>query len=247
MAQPPDALAFIDEIRVAEFWRKQLGELEYSQRDPSDLFRWYKALELRGPDEIRAYLNERMGRTIGGPVTGIVSEAPHPPRAIIDIWLATHDKARPAPYVFALLAFILACMVAMPNLNGCQTLQAPNPPSAWLPQSATLTAGQLDGAPQPISTLPAANVGVTPPPSPVAVASPNAATIAAQNGANMLRSTPLGAEMGPSTQLQTAASSSVSSSSLPQAASPIATSEPGPAPQGTPANAPSGTGNRRGH
>jgi hypothetical protein len=237
MAHPPDALAFIEEIRVAEYWRKQLGELEYSQRDPDDLFRWYQAMELRGPDEIRAYVNERAGRTTGGMVTGIVATAPHPTRDIIDLWLSTHDKVRPAPYVYSFVAFLLACLVVMPNINGCQTLRQPNPPSAWLPQSATLTAGQINGSPQPLSTLPS-----SPPQPPAAVASPSAVTIAAQNGSSVPRSAPLGAEMGTSTTLQNAASNSVSSSSLTTAASPIS-----PAPQGSPATTSPSSSSRQGH
>lgn len=239
MAHPPDALAFIEEIRVAEFWRKQLGELEYSQRDPDDLFRWYQAMELRGPDEIRAYLNERMGRTTGGMVTGIVATAPHPTRDIIDIWLSTHDKARPAPYVYAFVAFLLTCLVVMPTINGCQNLQPPNPPSAWLPQSATLTTGQLNGSPQALSTLPS-----SPPQAPAALASPSAVTIAAQNGSTVPRSAPLGAQTGISFTVQNAASSSVSSSSLSSAASPISSA---PQAQGGPATAAPNASFRSGH
>jgi hypothetical protein len=224
MASPTNALAFIEEIRVAEFWRRQLGELEYSKYDPDDLFRWYTAMELRGPDEIRAYVIERMGRTIGGPVTGIVALAPHPTRAIIDIWLSSHDKARPAPYVYGVFAFLLACLVVMPNINSCQNLKAPNPPSHWLPQAATLTAGAANGAPTPLSTAPTSL-------TPVAFASPSAATIASQNRSAPPRSIALGAQMGSSATVQGAASSSVSSSSFISPSSPMSAAGPAALPQ----------------
>jgi len=180
MAHPPDALAFQREIRVAEFWRKQLGELEYSGRNPDDLYRWYEAMELRGPDEIRAYVNERMGRYPSIPVTGIVSVAPHPTRDIIDIWLASHDKVRTGPYWTSTAALLVLCIWVVPTLHGCQDLQNPTQPQFWLPKAATLLPGTLSGSPPSAATLPA-----PPPPPPVSVASPLATSIAAQNGAGV--------------------------------------------------------------
>ncbi len=183
MAQPPDALAFLREIRVAEFWRIQLGELEYSQRNPDDLYRWYVAMELRGPDEIRAYVEERMGRYPTIPVTGIVSSAPHPTRDIIDIWLASHDKVRTGHYWTGAVAMLVACIFVLPTLHGCQDVQNPNLPQYWLPPAATLMPGPLNGAPPPTATMP-----ISPPPPSVNFASPMATSIAAQNGAGVLHS-----------------------------------------------------------
>jgi len=183
MAQPPDALAFQREIRVAEFWRKQLGELEYSGRNPDDLYRWYEAMELRGPDEIRAYVEERVGRYPTMPVTGIVPVAPHPTRDIIDIWLASHTKLRTGHYWTSTAALLVVCIWVIPTLHSCQNLRNPTSPQYWLPPAATLTAGSLSGAPTPTATMPA-----SPPSPPVNFASPTASTISAQNGANMLRS-----------------------------------------------------------
>jgi len=183
MAQPLDALAFQREIRVAEFWRKQLGELEYSGRNPDDLYRWYEAMELRGPEEIRAYVEERMGRYPSIPVTGIVPLAPHPTRDIIDIWLASHDKARTVPYWTSVAALLVVCIWVVPTLHSCQNVRDPTQPQFWLPQAATLTAATLTGAPTPTATQP-----IQPPAPPVNFASPVSSSIAAQNGASMLRS-----------------------------------------------------------
>jgi len=148
-------LDFIEEIRVAQYWRKQLGEMEYVQRNPEDLHRWYVALETRGPDEIRAYLAERASRYPPGEITGIVSKPPHPTREIIDIWLASHHRSYTANYWYAVAAFIVASFVIMPNLSGCQGLHNPNKLATNPPQPATLTPGTAAGSPQPTSTMPA--------------------------------------------------------------------------------------------
>jgi hypothetical protein len=191
MAQPPDALAFLREIRVAEFWRKQLGELEYSGRNPDDLYRWYEAMELRGPDEIRAYVEERAGRHPTMPVTGIVSVAPHPTRDIIDIWLASHDKVRTGHYWTSAAAMLVLCIWVVPTLHSCQDVHSPTLPQFWLPPAATVTAGTMNGPPLSAATMP------TPPPlAPVNMASPMATAIAAQNGAGMLRSSSSAAGVG---------------------------------------------------
>jgi len=205
MPQPQHPLAFIEEIRVAQFWRTQLGDDEYSRRNPDDLFRWYEAMELRGPEEIRAYVNERMGRYPAQPITGIVSAAPHPPRDVVDLWLSTHDKARTTPYWFGFAAFLLVSFITVTNLNSCQSIQPPTAQVHWLPQAAVLATGTLTGAPATQSTLPAA---LQPPPS---NAQPTSAAIAAQNGSSAPRSASLAASIGLSTSVQTSAFSSSSS------------------------------------
>jgi hypothetical protein len=225
MAEPQDALAFQREIRVAEFWRKQLGELEYSARNPDDLFRWYEAMELRGPEEIRAYLDERMGRYPTMPVTGIVPVAPHPTRDIIDLWLASHTTTRTGHYWTASAALLLVCIWFVPTLHGCMDVQNPDPPHVWLPQAATLTAGTLSGAPLPVATMPS-----SPPPPPVSVASPLATTIAAQNGSATPSSTPLGAMVGLNSSSARVSTSSTSMSSLSQ---PTAGATASPTPLGS--------------
>jgi hypothetical protein len=201
-------LLFIREINVAQFWRKHLGELEYTARDPDDLFRWYEAMEMRGPEEIRAHLEERTCRYPQLTVTGIVSRGPHPPLDIVELWLATHDKVRTASPWFGLTALLLLSAVVVPQFSGCQTVLPWQQRAAWIPQAATLVAGQVV-VPQALSTMPSHG-----PAPPINVASPTAATIAAQNGNSVPSSTPLGAEVGISNGVANAASSSVSTATL---------------------------------
>ncbi len=146
-------LDFITEIRIAQYWRKQLGEMEYVQRDPEDLRRWYVALETRGPEEIRQYLIERAGRYPPGEVTGIVSKAPHPSREIIDLWLTSHEKASTTPYWLGMAAFLIACMLIAPNVSGCQHLRSINLLANMTPP-ASLKPAAPGPPPQPQSTLP---------------------------------------------------------------------------------------------
>ena len=113
---------FIEEIRIAQFWRKQLGEYEYVAHNPDDLRRWYIALETRGPQEIRDYLIERTGRYPMGQVTGIVATAPHPPRPIIDLWLESYNKTRTRHYWLGVVAFLVFVYFSMTNLSTFQSL-----------------------------------------------------------------------------------------------------------------------------
>ena len=113
---------FIEEIRIAQFWRKHIGEYEYVAHNPDDLRRWYIALETRGPVEIRDYLIERTGRHPMGQVTGIVATAPHPPRAIIDVWLDSYNKTRTRPYWLAGLAFLVLVYYSMTTLTNFQAI-----------------------------------------------------------------------------------------------------------------------------
>ncbi len=158
---------FIEEIRIAQFWRKHLGEIEYVYYNPDDLRRWYIALETRGPVEIRNLLIERTSRYPMGQVTGIVAKAPHPPRDIIDLWLDSYNKVRTRSYWVAGLAFIVFAYVVMTNLAGLNRIPA-------------LTKGQLNpavvgGAMQPPNTATPVVSGSTLPATltpPAAVASP---------------------------------------------------------------------------
>ncbi len=214
----PEELKFVKEIRIAQFWRRELGDDAYNLRDPDDLVRWYDAFELRGPEEIRAYLHERTGRHPDWPVTGIVARAPHPTREIVEMWLATHNKVRTGPYWYGFTAFVIGSFFLVTNLNGCQNATSWNQPVNWLPQPATIMAGTSNGAPAALATFPTYG-----PPAPIAVAaptaSPSAASIAAQNGSSIPQSAPLGAETGVSSTVSGAAMSSVSTSSLTSASS----------------------------
>ncbi len=116
-------LEFITEIKIAQFWRSQLGEHEYLRFDAEDLRRWYEAFELRGAGEIRAYLQERNSRFPTSTVTGIVGKAPHPPLKVVELWLATHDKVRTRGWWVAFAAFFLFVYFTATNLQGCTNLR----------------------------------------------------------------------------------------------------------------------------
>ncbi len=138
---------FIEEIRIAQFWRKHLGEYEYVYYNPDDLRRWYIALETRGPQDIRDYLIERTGRHPMGEVTGIVAAAPHPSRKIIDLWLESYNKVNTQPYWVALAAFIILAYYTMTNLSGVQHLPTHTP--------LQLRPPIIGGPPPPVGTTPA--------------------------------------------------------------------------------------------
>jgi hypothetical protein len=160
---------FHHEISVAQFWRKHLGEVEYVYHNPDDLFRWYEALETRGPDEIRAYIQERSSRFPMTELRGVVSVAPHPPMPIVDLWLKSHEKVRTGPYWTALAALFVLSVILGPNIQGCQNLKSIDslaknpvpmnlPPQTSLtnmPNTATSTLPGLPTAPAPGATNPA--------------------------------------------------------------------------------------------
>jgi len=119
-----DGLEFIKEIQIEQYWRKHLGEFEYLRYNPDDLRRWYDALELRGPLDIRDYLIERNGRHTLGAMTGIVAAAPHPPRDVVQIWLESHtEKVHTRQYWLAAAAFLLFSIFVGENMQGCSNLK----------------------------------------------------------------------------------------------------------------------------
>jgi hypothetical protein len=111
---------FKEELRVAAFWRARLGEQEFWSFAEDDLYRWYKAMQLRGEEEVREHLAERSDRYSPGPVTGLVSKAPHPPRRIVELWLEAQENRfdfRPLGIAVAVL-LILSWFLA-PMLSQC--------------------------------------------------------------------------------------------------------------------------------
>jgi len=179
MAKSNDpSLNFIEEIHVAAYWRKQLGEYEYVKRDPDDLFRWYQALETRGPEDIRSYLRERSSYHPATTITGIVASAPHPPREIIEVWLASHSKFDKGPVWYGLAAFMVATFMISTNLTGCQNLHSLNQIANMMPQPATLVTATVPGSPTPMATMPSSG-----PPAPVFTAPPTAGREAPPNPA----------------------------------------------------------------
>ena len=167
---------FIEEIRIAQFWRKQLGEYEYVYYNPDDLRRWYIALETRGPQDIRDYLIERTGRYPIGEVTGIVAVAPHPSRKIIDLWLESYNKVHTRSYWLAFVVFLIVAYLGMTNLLGVQNLPRQSP--------FQMSPPLIGGPPPPVGSTPIPTVGSTQPanlPAPASVASPPAGSASSQH------------------------------------------------------------------
>ncbi len=167
---------FIEEIHIAQYWRKQLGEYEYVYYNPDDLRRWYIALETRGPQEIRDFLIERTGRYPSGEITGIVALAPHPPRKIIDLWLESYNKVHTQPYWIAFGAFVVLSYYFMSNLAGVGNLPAKTP--------LQMNPPVMGGPPPPVQPSPFPNATATQPLSltpPASVASPPTGTINGQH------------------------------------------------------------------
>jgi hypothetical protein len=117
------------EIKIAIFWRKLIGDLEYVKFNPDDVLRWHIALEMRGPDEIRDLVGERY-RTQArrAPMLGLVGEAPHPPVWMVREWLATKQPVFPKwRGMGLLLCFIVLSGLLLPTIHGCETLTPINP------------------------------------------------------------------------------------------------------------------------
>ena len=167
---------FVEEIRIAAYWRRQLGEYEYVGYNADDLRRWYIAMETRGPAEIIDFLIERSGRFPRDVVTGIVATAPHPPLYIVELWLTSHRRVSLRSYWIALATFCIASILVGENLQGCASLTDLNRRDTNPVQmNQPLQAGPA-GPPSPAaSTLP--NPGIPP----ANVASPSATGSSSQH------------------------------------------------------------------
>jgi hypothetical protein len=117
------------EIKVALFWRKLIGDSEYVRHDAKDLFRWYEALELAGPDDIRELFHRRQTSSRPMPyVQGLVGRAPHPPAHLVRAWLEQYEtEVHTAPYWYGLAVFTTLTFMTGIYLNGLQNLQPLNP------------------------------------------------------------------------------------------------------------------------
>ena len=112
-----------EEVGISLFWREMIGDYEYGRFNPADMLRWYDALKLRGPDEIRTLVDERYTSRPVSTVQGIVAGAPHPPTWLVREWLAHfEDKVTTGGYWMAAAGFILLCLIAAPVLNGMTRL-----------------------------------------------------------------------------------------------------------------------------
>ena len=150
-------VGFVGEIRIAQFWRKRLGEYEYVNHNADDLRRWYIAMELRGPVEMRDYLNERASRYPMARVTGIVATAPHPPREIVQTWLESHNKVHTRPYVAAGAALLVFVWLFGTKLASFERLKPINQLQMHPPQVGALPVNgpsSVPGAPLSNATMP---------------------------------------------------------------------------------------------
>jgi hypothetical protein len=116
------------EVKIALFWRHLIGDFEYVKFNPDDMLRWYDALELRGPVEIRDLLTERYGTRPAATIQGVVAEAPHPPSWLVREWLQYYEqKVKTGGLWMATGAFVLSSFVAFPLLYGCTQLHPLSP------------------------------------------------------------------------------------------------------------------------
>ena len=117
------------EIKVALFWRKLIGDAEYVRHEAKDLFRWYEALELAGPDDIRElyYLRRTSSRPMPY-MQGLVDRAPHPPVELVRVWLEQYEtQIHTAPYWYGLAVFTTLAFMAGIYINGLQSLKPLSP------------------------------------------------------------------------------------------------------------------------
>jgi hypothetical protein len=150
-----------EEMRIALFWRGLIGDYEYIKFDPDDLMRWYIALELRGPDDIRDLMTERHASRPMPEVLGLVTKSPHPPVWIVREWLGFHEtQVHTAGYWWGAAVFGLLCLMIAPTMHGCADLQPMNPlfmkPPSMGPQMANGQNQQNYGAQAPSMVPPVA-------------------------------------------------------------------------------------------
>lgn len=123
-----EKIDFRVEIRIMQFWRNLLGEAKFARFRQEDLLRWYLALELAGPVDIREQLMERRSNHILSHLHGVVDLAPHPPTWLVEDWLATHEqKVRTAPFWYGLSAFTIVCFIVGLTTSTCSTDYTINP------------------------------------------------------------------------------------------------------------------------
>ena len=156
----------IEEIRIARFWQNALGDFEYVYHNPDDLRRWYKALEVRGPAEIRDHITARDGRSPTHALQGL-APAPHPPMWIVELWLDSHEsRHRLFPFWIGSAGFVLLCLLVGNTMNGCTQLQDP---MTWQKYPQLLTQ-PLQAATQGTMPTSTATLPVQPPPPPASTA-----------------------------------------------------------------------------
>ena len=111
------------EVGISLFWRELIGDYDYGRFNPEDMLRWYDALELRGPDEIRELIDERYSGRPMSAVHGIVAAAPHPPLWLVREWVEHYEtKVSTSGYWLGAICFVLLAFAIAPFLNSVQSL-----------------------------------------------------------------------------------------------------------------------------
>jgi hypothetical protein len=184
-------------IKVATIWRKLIGDAEYTRHLPSDLFRWYQALELAGPDDVRELFNRDQINRPMKTLYGLVGTAPHPPAHLVQAWLESHEtKIHTAPYWYGAAVFTSLVFMGAVYLNGFQNLQPVNPFYLDPPLLNTVVAAAPQAMPlspnTPVPTSPAPPVSQLPVGPSVVVSLPVSTipVLASQIG-GMLRTLPM--------------------------------------------------------
>jgi hypothetical protein len=128
MAEEREKHEVREEIRIALFWRQLIGDAEYNRYQPDDYDRWYRALEMRGPEEIRELVDTRFMTQHKGVLTGLVTERPFPPLWVVREWLSTHEnRVHTGGYWLGFIGFLTLVFMLGPFVYGCQQLTSLNP------------------------------------------------------------------------------------------------------------------------
>ena len=130
MSGPDKDIDVRTEMSIALFWRDLITDYEYAKFDPDDMLRWYLALELRGPEEIRELITERYMSRPMKYVVGIVMQAPHPPLWLVREWLEYHEQRSQVdmavPWGLA-GSFVVLSLIGFVNLQSCVNMHSSNP------------------------------------------------------------------------------------------------------------------------
>jgi len=148
---------FREEIRIGLYWRDLIGDEVYLRFDQDDMVRWYLQLELAGPIDIRAMVNERMGNHPLKYLQGL-DRPPHPPLWIVEAWLDTHERrVRTLPYFGGAVALVGLLAMLGTLASGFAYLKPDNPLIMNPPPGMT---------PQPPQNLTLPNFNISPPAAP---------------------------------------------------------------------------------
>jgi hypothetical protein len=137
------------EIKVAMFWRGLIGDGEYGKFNPKDMFRWYQALELLGPEDVRdLYRRRQSNRPM--PIVQGLDRAPHPPAWLVETWLDKHEtKIRTGSLWLGMGAFTSIWFLFGTYMNGCQNMHQSTAGRYTGGQEPAAAVGRTDHVPDP--------------------------------------------------------------------------------------------------